>query len=246
MRIEADLHVHTIASGHAFSTVTEVAQAATLKGLKAVALLDHGPALPGGAHEYYFSNLIALPEEILGVRIIKGAEANIINSRGELDISDFTLELLDFVGISFHPSCGYEPSTVAKNTETLIKAMDNPNVRMVCHPSVPGFEIELKAVVEAAREKGVLIEINNYSFNENSFRYPSLEANLKLIEVCAEREAFVAVNSDAHYHELVGDVGTALHYLKEAGFPDELVVNFCMDSLNSFLFRFSGRKGADK
>jgi putative hydrolase len=238
MKIEADLHVHTVASGHAFSTITEVCLAARKKELKAVALLDHGPALPGGAHEYYFSNLIVLPEEIEGVRVFKGAEANIVNEKGRLDISDFTLELLEFVGISFHPACGYEPGPRAQNTEVLIKAMENPNVRLICHPNVPGFEVDQKAVVEAALEKGVLIEINNYSFNENSFRYPSLEENLRLIEICAEVGCPVALNSDAHYHEFVGDVSKAAFYLEKVLFPEELIVNRKFETFLSYLYRF--------
>lgn len=243
--IEADLHVHTIASGHAFSTITEVASAASERGLKAVAILDHGPRLPGGAHEYYFSNLVSLPEKIHGVRIFKGVEANIIDERGRLDISDFTLELLEFVGISFHPACGYEPSTITRNTEVIIKAMENPNVRMVCHPSVPGFEVDLRALVESAKELGVLIEINNYSFNENSFRYPSLEENLRLMEICAEKEAWVAVNSDAHFHELVGEVSAAFKYIEETGFPRSLIVNLSIETVNSFLYRYSSRSSRE-
>lgn len=242
MKIEVDLHVHTIASGHAFSTVSEVCRAARDKGLKGIAILDHGPALPGGAHEYYFSNLIALPEEISGVRVIKGAEANIVNEKGQLDISDFTLELLEFVGISFHPACGYDPGPEARNTDTLIMAMENPGVRMVCHPNVPGFEVNLKAVVEAALDKGILIEINNYSFNENSFRYPSLEENLRLIEICAAMNCPVALNSDAHYHEHVGDVSRASSYLKQQGFPEELIVNRKLETFEAYLYRFSGKE----
>lgn len=243
VKLEADLHVHTIASGHAFSTITEVARAAFEKGILAVAVLDHGPALPGGAHEYYFSNLIALPQKIENVEIIKGCEANIIDEKGHLDISDFTLELLDFVGISFHPACGYEPQTVAKNTEVLIRAMDNPGVKMICHPTVPDFDIDLKAVVEKAKEKNILIEINNFSFNEQSFRYPSLKENLALLEICAQEGAYVAVNSDAHFHELVGDVSKALTYIKKTGFPEELIVNTSLARVRSFLFRYDLKEG---
>lgn len=246
MKLEADLHVHTIASGHAFSTITEVACAAKKKGIKAIAVLDHGPALPGGAHEYYFSNLVSLPDFIDGVRIIKGVEANIIGKKGELDISDFTLELLEFVAVSFHPACGYEPTTKVENTEVLLKALENKNVRMVCHPSVPGFDIDLNILVEKCHEKGVLIEVNNFSFNRNSFRYPSLEENLRLLEICAEKGAMVAVNSDAHFHDLVGEVGTALRYIKKMDFPEELIINRSYELVNSFIYSyFEGGKKKD-
>src|SRR5512146_3220126 len=54
LKIVADMHTHTIASGHAYSTVNELAHAAAAKGLAAMAITDHGPALPGGPHLYHF------------------------------------------------------------------------------------------------------------------------------------------------------------------------------------------------
>ncbi len=243
MNIEADLHVHTVASGHAYSTVFECAREASSKGIKTIALLDHGPALPGGAHEYYFSNLIDLPRYIHGVRVIKGVEANIISAKGQLDISDYTLELLEFVGISMHPNCGYESAGIVQNTDAVIKAFERPNVKMFCHPCVPGFEIDIEAVVEAAVEKGVLIEINNHSFSPDSFRFSSLEENLRVIEVCMEMRALVAVNSDAHFHQSIGEVDLAALYLKQAGFPEKLIVNISTERLNAFLYRLTEMEG---
>ena len=54
MKIEVDTHCHTIASGHAYSTIVENAKAASEKGLKMIAITDHGPAMPGTFHEAYF------------------------------------------------------------------------------------------------------------------------------------------------------------------------------------------------
>ncbi len=102
----ADLHVHTLASGHAFSTPLEIASVAREKGLELVAILDHGPALPGGAHPYYFSNLIALPRRIEGVLFLRGVEANITSQKGELDLSEAILSQIDLVGVEFHPNGG--------------------------------------------------------------------------------------------------------------------------------------------
>lgn len=228
-----------MSSGHAYSTVTEVAREASYKGLRAVAVLDHGPALPGGASEYYFSNLNILPDFIEGVRIIKGAEANILSQSGELDISDITLANLEFVGISLHPGCGYEPQGLVKNTEAVIKALERPNVRMICHPTIPEYEVDLKVVVQVAIEMGVIIELNNHSFNAKSYRAPALEDNFKLLELCAEYECPISVNSDAHFHELVGEVGRALWAIKKVGFPEELIVNTSLEKVESFLHRFN-------
>ena len=70
MRLEADLHVHTVASGHAYSTVSEIVSAARTRGLGLVALLDHGPGCPGGAHPWHFWNMRVLPSTLDGVRIL--------------------------------------------------------------------------------------------------------------------------------------------------------------------------------
>ena len=71
MKIEADLHTHSVASGHAYSTISELALAAAERGLKMIAITDHGPAIPGGPHLYHFSNLKVLPEYLHGVRLLK-------------------------------------------------------------------------------------------------------------------------------------------------------------------------------
>ena len=102
MALVADLHCHTTASGHAYSTVTEIAAQAAALGLRAVAITDHGPALPGSADMRHFANLNLLPTHILGVRILRGVEANIINVEGGLDLPDSLLEKLDVVIAGFH------------------------------------------------------------------------------------------------------------------------------------------------
>ena len=48
LRFEVDTHCHTIASGHAYSIIVENAQEAAKKGLKMIAITDHGPALAEG------------------------------------------------------------------------------------------------------------------------------------------------------------------------------------------------------
>ena len=49
MRLLADLHTHTVASGHAYSTLTENVHVARSRGMELVAVTDHGPRVPQGA-----------------------------------------------------------------------------------------------------------------------------------------------------------------------------------------------------
>ena len=105
MQFVADLHVHTVASGHAYSTVAEIARVAADKGLALIALTDHGPAMPGGPHAYHFSNQTAIPDVIYGLRVLKGIEANVMDRRGRLDLDEFRLSKLDIVAVGLHSVC---------------------------------------------------------------------------------------------------------------------------------------------
>ena len=97
MKILLDTHTHTLASTHAYSTVLEMAKYASEAGMEAIAITDHAPAIPDGAHPWHFQNLKAIPREIYGVKILYGAEVNILDLEGNIDLADEVLEKLDVV-----------------------------------------------------------------------------------------------------------------------------------------------------
>ena len=86
MRFEADTHSHTLASGHAYSTIKEMAAAAEAKGLKALALTEHAPKMPGTCGLFYFQNLDVVPRKCGGIRLLMGAEVNIMDETGRIDL----------------------------------------------------------------------------------------------------------------------------------------------------------------
>ena len=92
MKLLFDLHTHTVASGHAFSTLKENIEEAAAKGLKAMGTSDHYSAMPGSAQPIYFTNFKAIKEKILGVRIFTGMEANIVDLEGKLDAKEDVLK----------------------------------------------------------------------------------------------------------------------------------------------------------
>lgn len=234
-RFELDLHVHTLASGHAFSTIAESVEVAREKGLKGIALLEHGPALPGGAHSYYFSNLKVLPREIKGVRVFFGAEVNIVDDKGRLDLEDNILSELDLVGVAFHPRCGYENQGTVKNTETLLKVFNNPFVDMVVHPANQAFPLEIEPVLEAAKEKKIIIEINNSSLLPTTTRQGAKELTLEFALKCLEKQVLIALNSDAHYAALIGEVEEAYNLIKNKKILPELIINSRLELFLSYL-----------
>ncbi|MFQ5574615.1 MAG: PHP domain-containing protein, partial [Terriglobia bacterium] len=233
MKLEADLHVHTVASGHAFSTVDEIVKVARTKGLSAVALTDHGPALPGGAHAYHFWNQRVLPSEVDGVRLLKGAEANILSARGDIDLEQDVLETLDLVMVAFHFDCGYEGADVQTNTEALVRALASPFVDGVAHPGNPRFPVDPRGLVEGAREHGVFIELNNSSFTDSTSRKGSYQYDLEIMKLANQEGIDIIISSDAHLASQVGDFEEAIRVASEAGIAEErihFVGNVMIDS----------------
>ena len=90
MKFLVDTHSHTIASGHAYSTITEMAEAAAAKGLKALALTEHAPEMPGTCGLFYFQNLDVVPRMQKGIRLLMGAEVNIMDPDGTIDLPENT------------------------------------------------------------------------------------------------------------------------------------------------------------
>ena len=102
MKIKADLHCHTVASTHAYSTVIELAEQAKQAGIEVIAITDHSPAIPDAPHIWHFENIKTIPRIINGVKILYGVEANILNLKGELDMPERLLKRLDIVVASIH------------------------------------------------------------------------------------------------------------------------------------------------
>ena len=82
--IKTDLHTHTLASTHAYSTLEENCRGAFANGLEGINMSDHGPSMPDAPYEGHFSNMRILPEYIHGVKVWKGAEANIVDYDGNI------------------------------------------------------------------------------------------------------------------------------------------------------------------
>jgi putative hydrolase len=233
MRIQVDLHVHTVASGHAFSTVMEIAREASMRGLRAVGISDHGPALPGGPHLYHFSALRFLPRMMEGVRILRGVEANLVNDKGGVDIPGETLSRLDYAMVGFHEGCGLRPSSAKKNTRALVAAMETGRIRVITHPENPAFPVDVTVVVRAALDLAVALEINNSSFGQA--RSGSAEAAPEFAAEAARVGAPVCLSSDAHVACQIGQVDAAWKVASAAGVQPDQVVNRTLEGLTRFL-----------
>lgn len=231
IKLVADLHIHTIASGHAYSTYAEIVKVAAKKGLQAIALTDHGPAMPGGPYRDHFGNLTILPEKERNVEILRGIEANIIDRDGTLDLTENYLKMLDLVWAGFHIAC-LQPAGKAINTEALLNALANPYVDGIVHPGNPDFAIDEETVVREAVKRGKVLEINNSSFVA---RRGSMSGCLEIARAIRRFDGIVALNSDAHVAANVGNNERALKLVDEVGISSERILNADLRKLKAFL-----------
>lgn len=235
MKLIADCHLHTTASGHAYSTITEYAKEASEKGIELIAMTDHAPTMPGSTHPYHFQNLKVIPSTMFGVEILKGVEANIIDYDGGLDLDELRPEKLDVVISSFHANC-LAAASKEENTRAVINSMKNPYVNIIGHPDDSRIPLEFKELVKAAEYHGVLIEVNNSSLRPISFRMNARENYMKLLEECEKHRVYIIINSDSHVHCDVGELDEAWELVKSVGYPKELIANLNIERLKERLY----------
>jgi len=234
MDLILDTHTHTIASGHAYNTINEMARSAADKGLKLLAITDHAPAMPGSSSYMYFLNLRALKREKYGIKLLFGAELNIINTDGGLDLEEHILKGLDLGIASIHPPC-YKEATAEQNLNAYIKAMENPYVDIIGHPDDGRFPVDMEKLVLAAKENHVLLEVNNASLNPEGFRKDTEANDLEMLKFCKKYGQPVVIGSDAHIEEEVGNFRRARNIIAKAEFPEELVINTSIDKLYGYI-----------
>lgn len=232
MRIIADLHTHTVASVHAYATVLEMIQEASSLGLKAFAVTDHGQSMHGVPHPYYFMNFTAIPKVYSGVRVLKGIEANIVDSKGTLDAEDSVLSKLDFCIASLHVPTYKDEVSVDACTKAYLKMAENPYVNMIAHSGSPYFKYDYDTVIKAFAQKGKLIEINNSSIKHKPDFYPNC---VEIAKLCMKHGCRVSVDTDAHFVTQLGRADEALRMLESINFPEELVVNANIENFAKYL-----------
>lgn len=223
MNIAGDTHTHTVSCQHAYSTLLENIRAAKAMGHRFMAATEHGPAIPGGPHEWYFENLAkAIPRELEGVVVIKGCEANIVGLDGTLDVTELALQRLDLVIASMHRLPFPQNTTKEQRTETWKAVAKDPRVDVIGHLGDPRFEADYEAVIRAVKEGGQAVELNNSSPKSR----PGSEENcLRIAALCKELAVPVLLSTDAHFCAAIGHVDWSASVAGKAGIPEELILN---------------------
>lgn len=236
MIIQADMHTHTVASTHAYSTITENCLYAKEIGLKAIAMTDHGMMMPDSPHVWHFGNMKILPRKIHDIIVLKGAEVNIYNYNGELDLDDDELKRLEWVVASYHKYTfpDYKPADPRVVTDGYLKAIRNPHIDVIGHPTTDFFPFEHERAVKAFKEYDKLIEINESSIK----RKPGAEKTAVIVlELCKKFDVPVVLNSDSHFWTEVGMTPVAEQILNALDFPKRLVVNADWDIMRERILK---------
>ena len=219
-----DMHTHTIASGHAYSTLQENIAAAREKGLMYLGLSEHGPAVVGAPRPIYFQNYKIIPRQYGELRLFCGIEANITDVEGHLDLDAFTLERMDYCIASMH-TLVLSPGSVKDNTRAAVRAMENPLVKILGHPDDSRYPMDYEELVRAAAELRTVLEVNNSSLHPLSSRKGARENIHTMLEACMRYQVSIIVGTDSHVSSAIGDFTQADELLREADFPEELIVN---------------------
>lgn len=240
MRITGDYHTHTIYS-HGKGTIRENVESAIKKGLKEIAICDHGPRHAGfGVKRKNFSKMRneidSLNKEYKEINILLGVEANIIGYDGEIDVDDEIIEMIDILLVGFH--FGAVPKSVGDtykmfvlnylakyskdialkarklNTEALINAINRYDIDLITHPGAK-VDIDTRELAKAAAKRGTALEINaSHGF-----------LTVEYIKIAAEEDVKFMINSDAHRPEDVGNVEKGIQRAIEANLNIDRIIN---------------------
>ena len=233
MMLTADIHTHTIASGHAYGTIREMAFAAKEKGLQLLGISEHAPGIPGTTDPFYYNNLTVIPRKIYGVEILHGCEINVL-ADGSLSLEQKYIDKLDYGIVGIHRQC-YEDMGREKNTENVIECMKNSKVFFVSHPDDDHTPLDYEQLVQAAKKYHIALEVNNSSFVKPDKRLNCVRNYETMLELCRYHEVPIIVSSDAHDPSWVGEFSFAIQLIKRMDFNHDLILNTDIRKIKKYI-----------
>lgn len=235
MIIYGDYHTHTTYS-HGKGSILDNAIVAKQKGLKEIAITDHGfsHALYGFKRKNVEDMAVDIEKarQATGVNVLFGIEENFISLDGKTGILKSDLDFLNIVNVGFHKIVKtnsikdtfglllpnnlkwYSKNQIQKNTLCVLKAIENEPINIITHLGY-GMPVNVEEVARLAKQKNVLIELNGKRIN---FTPADMDALMK-------HDTMFILNSDAHRPEKVGDVRNGMKYVLKYGIPEKNIAN---------------------
>lgn len=229
----ADVHMHSVMSGHAFGTIRELAASASERGLKLIGITEHGPGIPGTVNPIYFRNYIDAPRMLYGVQMLYGSEVNVLND-GTVDLDERHLQCLDYAVAGIHGMC-YTDAGLVRNTDNVLRCMENPKVKFISHPDCDTYPLDYPALVQGAKATGTALEVNNSSLRKPYLRPGCAENYGRMLPLCMQLGVPIVVNTDSHDPATVGDFTLATALLEKLHVDESLILNNDLEKLKKFL-----------
>jgi DNA polymerase (family 10) len=195
--VRGDTQTHTNWTDGA-NTIQEMAQEAHKIGREYIVISDHskGLAMTGGLDEEMLlkqgEEIDKVNERVKGIRVLKGVELN-IQRDGSLDISDKVLEGLYVVGAAVHSNLNLDKNEMTKR---VLKALENPNVDILCHPTErqiqkrESVQLDIERLIQAAKDSGTVLDIDSYP--------DRLDLKDEYIKKAVQIGAKLGISSDSH------------------------------------------------
>ena len=249
MILKGDYHTHTIYS-HGTGTIEDNVRVAEKKGLKQIAITDHG-----FNHRLYGikrSDVALMQKEVEQLKkdyktdILLGIETNLIGENGVIDLYKEEEKLFDVIIMGYHKvikpqsfsdilnfflrndlrKIFFTKKVIQKNTDAYLRAIDMYNIDILAHLNY-GMPVDAPQIAKLALQKGTYIELNG---KRTLFSQDDVE---KMVDM---KTKFI-MDSDAHSPQNVGEVNHPMNFAITNGIPKELIVN-----INS-LPKFKNHKG---
>ncbi|WP_202214477.1 DNA polymerase/3'-5' exonuclease PolX [Methylacidimicrobium sp. AP8] len=222
--LRGTFHCHTTASdGH--STLEAMAEAAQELGLEYLGIADHSKSSfqAGGLDEARVERqqeeIRRLNKTFRGFRLFSGTECDILRD-GRLDFSDSVLATFDYVVASVH--AGFS-SSEEEMTRRIIRAMENPYVTMLGHPTGrlllvrEGYPVNLEKIIDCAAETGTWIELNAQPLR--------LDLDWRWWHAARDKGVRCVINPDAHHARELGFLRIGVNIARKGWLRRQDVIN---------------------
>lgn len=238
--ITEDLHTHTVYSRvgpyfHGKGRIIDNVKAAHEKGLKSLAITDHGPS------DFYGLSIKKLPKmraeiaraakQYPDVKVYLGVEADITDTPNGLDVTPEEAELFDFINAGYHyvPNCRMLANWLAfhlpcpekiklnlmqYNTGLVERALYNNDIKILTHPGDKAY-FDMDVIGKACEETGTIVEINA------RHKHPDVDD----LRILANYAVNFIISSDAHKPSKVGRYVRSVELALAAGIAVRRIVN---------------------
>jgi DNA polymerase (family X) len=222
--LQGDVHMHTVETDGR-NTIEEMAEAAQARAYKYIAITDHSKnlAFANGLDDQravaHIRRIREASDRMNGIKIFAGIEVDIL-ADGDLDLSNDVLSQMDVVIASVHSHFNQES---AKMTERLLRAIGNPNVSILGHPTGrqllrrDAYPFDMDAILKAAARNKVAMELNSYP--------DRLDLNDVHLRQARQHGVKVVINTDSHHTSHLSKIRYGVLQARRAWLTKEDVLN---------------------